>query len=554
MRIIWDRVTIRFIYRFYSIVVMKILSQSAVSHTSGKGRLSNRLAIISIFFAVLFIGVFARLNAISSEGLGVDELVTVSEMHESTLSGIIDSVRYQEAIPPFYALVLKAWSIFFGVSILSLRLFSALFSVLSLIMIYFVTKEAFGKVRISLIAMLLSSVLITEIVLAQEIRFYSFFGFLVLVSFFLFFKYVNLRKFLGEKNPAFEKSQKKYFIFLILINIFLMYTNYLSLMIFFIQYLIIIFFYQDSSVQSYFDIKKRYLRSAIISLVISIPSMLFNFLQSKYIFPRKPAYFISLGVPEQFSTFVSIIFLSAHILTAIFLIALIFILRNFSFRKSFSRFFNDDGMFFLPDFVVILFGLGICGILIIAKSYLINSFSLVRYTFFGIVLFYLGFSYMLANMKNKSFASIILIIFLITNFFLLTKVYAEPQKIQWQEAAEYIDKNPRTLIIFSKGNYYLEAYNNYFVDDNLDKVNVNEIPYLSWTDNGKYNEISEDSLKSLLNGVTDFWVVAPRMKGKDISHRELIEKWFFQTDYTAFNEVELYKFVKLKNVSAVILS
>ena len=274
-------------------------------------KISKKTAVL-LLLAIMIAGVFLRVYGIDKESMGIDEIVTYTEVLEDSVRDIINKVELREGIPPLYSLVLKAWSLAFGNSLLSLRMFSALFSFLTVILVFFLAELIFRRKTISLLAMLFSAVFISEVVLAQEARFYAFFGFFVLLSFYLFFRFVK------------SKERKTSLVVLLaLCNLLLLYTNYLALMVFFIQYFILIHFFLSK------ENERMWLWSSVVCIVFALPSFWLNFKQMLIIYPRKPAFFLNLGFPSLIASLAAAASLSIQIIASIFL-AIVF----YFYRKS----------------------------------------------------------------------------------------------------------------------------------------------------------------------------------------------------------------------------
>jgi uncharacterized membrane protein len=90
--------------------------------------------------------------------------------------------------PPLYSLVLKAWSFVFGVNDVSLRGFSLIFGVATIVLIYYLTKELFGNKETAALAGFLAAINPFMISYSNEARSYSFYGFLITISAYLIVK------------------------------------------------------------------------------------------------------------------------------------------------------------------------------------------------------------------------------------------------------------------------------------------------------------------------------------------------------------------------------
>lgn len=91
--------------------------------------------------------------------------------------GIADTVKSlaieDSHLPPLYFILVRAWAVVFGDSIMSIRGFSVLVSLLTLPCFYWLAMELFGRSRVAWLAVILAVVSPAQLVFAQEARFYS---------------------------------------------------------------------------------------------------------------------------------------------------------------------------------------------------------------------------------------------------------------------------------------------------------------------------------------------------------------------------------------------
>ncbi|QYU66026.1 glycosyltransferase family 39 protein [Leptolyngbya sp. 15MV] len=161
------------------------------------------------------IGVCAFYGGVGLWGLTVpclwfDEIFGVHAA-EHTWRGLLSFIAQDLIHPPLFYLLLKIWIAFGGESLLWLRLFPVLFSVLALFPFLLVCRELKLKTQTIIIALLLLAVNGALIKYAQEVRMYSLLLFFSLMSIWLFSRY-----FIKGKS----------FTALIFVNILLVHTHY----------------------------------------------------------------------------------------------------------------------------------------------------------------------------------------------------------------------------------------------------------------------------------------------------------------------------------------
>ena len=137
---------------------------------------------------ILLLAASLRFVGIADESIWLDEGVSISASRMS-VSDIVNWTA-SDIHPPFYYLALKGWSLF-GQSEFVFRSFSAVLGVLTVLVVYYVCLDLFGK-RVGLAASLLLAVNPVNVYYSQEVRMFSLMAFLVLVSCYAFWKCLNV--------------------------------------------------------------------------------------------------------------------------------------------------------------------------------------------------------------------------------------------------------------------------------------------------------------------------------------------------------------------------
>ena len=159
--------------------------------------------------------IFLRLWNLTDSCLWFDEIFSV---HAATLSwrDMFWFVARDLIHPPLFYVLLKIWIAFAGESLFWLRFFPALFSILSIIPFVLLCRQLKLSASTVLVALTFFAVNGSLIKYAQEVRMYSLLLFFALFSMWLFARFLN---------------KGKGFLFLILINILLVYTHYFGWLI-----------------------------------------------------------------------------------------------------------------------------------------------------------------------------------------------------------------------------------------------------------------------------------------------------------------------------------
>lgn len=179
--------------------------------------------ILLLLFIILFLGSFLRLYNIGKESFWMDEGATAITLKKYNALQILNNVVEKGQINPekyyvhnselpIYYIILSGWTKIFGISEFSLRAFSTMFGILSLILIFYLARYLFNE-KVALLSALLASVNLTLVWYSQEARLYSYILFLSLLSLIL------LLKFLRE-------NKLKYIIGFIIVSILIVYSHF----------------------------------------------------------------------------------------------------------------------------------------------------------------------------------------------------------------------------------------------------------------------------------------------------------------------------------------
>jgi uncharacterized membrane protein len=136
-------------------------------------------------YLIVILGAIPRLYQIAKRDFWYDEAFTgvaIKESFNNMLRMIIQDVH-----PPLYYYSVKVFAHFFNYSVFGIRLFSALFGILSIWLVYLIAKELFGY-RASIWASLITAISPFAIQYSQEARMYALLGFLLLAASYFFIR------------------------------------------------------------------------------------------------------------------------------------------------------------------------------------------------------------------------------------------------------------------------------------------------------------------------------------------------------------------------------
>ena len=187
----------------------------------------NKKQTLYLLAAILLLGAFLRFYNLSGESFWLDEGTTGLAVKKYDALSIFNNVKekgqilpdyyskgkyaYDEDLPLYY-MILRGWADVFGFDEFSLRSFSAIFGILSIAAVFYLTKYLFDE-KTALLASLFSSINLTLIWYSQEARQYSYLLFLSLLS------SIFLLKALKEKKTL-------HYIGLLIVNAFIIYSHF----------------------------------------------------------------------------------------------------------------------------------------------------------------------------------------------------------------------------------------------------------------------------------------------------------------------------------------
>ena len=157
---------------------------------------------------------------ISSNSVGGDEPFSIYHA-QLDVSSIIHQLSFGNN-PPLYEIILHFWIELFGITELSVRLPSLIFSSVTVLFIYKIGKEYFTY-QTALITSLLFSFSNYHLAFSHEARVYCLFALLTAMSMYLFLIICN------------KQQDFKYYLLLLTINVLLLYSHYFGFYVIIIQ-------------------------------------------------------------------------------------------------------------------------------------------------------------------------------------------------------------------------------------------------------------------------------------------------------------------------------
>jgi uncharacterized membrane protein len=139
-----------------------------------------------ILLLILALGAVLRIVNLGADSIWLDEAYSI-QFARLPLSQLIDETAQSDVHPPLYYLLLHYWIKLFNDSEAGARMLSALFGLLSILMLYALAALLFDRAT-GLLSALLLSLSLFHIEFAQEARMYTLLAFLSVCSFYFFIK------------------------------------------------------------------------------------------------------------------------------------------------------------------------------------------------------------------------------------------------------------------------------------------------------------------------------------------------------------------------------
>ncbi len=185
-----------------------------------------------LFFVLTFLSltIFVRSYEITNESLYGDEPYSIFQAQKSLSE--LKEIFLHDQNPPMHIALLHFWIKIFGISDVSAKMFSVICSALAGLVLFLFTKKHINKQSAYLVSFLFLFSNAQQFY-ATEVRPYALIQLLCILSFYFYFNII-------------KSQNKRDIIFLFLTNTLLLYTHYLTIFIFVVQFLCIWFFLKEN--------------------------------------------------------------------------------------------------------------------------------------------------------------------------------------------------------------------------------------------------------------------------------------------------------------------
>lgn len=210
---------------------------------------TQKWSTVGIPLGILLLNILYKILFLGARDISIDEPFTLfySQMPWKDIFHMLPG----ENNPPLHFLLMHTWIQLVGIEPFQARLLSLIFGVCSSVLIYFIGVRNFSK-PVGISAALLFTFSNFNTYIAQEARVYALFIFLALISVYLFLNLIR-------------QFRLRTFIFLIIVNILLIYSHFFAFWLLLVEY-IFVFFYPD--------IRKKLFKPLLIMAGVLIVSFL----------------------------------------------------------------------------------------------------------------------------------------------------------------------------------------------------------------------------------------------------------------------------------------
>lgn len=467
----------------------------------------GKKTVLMALFLILAAALLLRVSGLGAESFWTDESATVyttGQMPSEVIGDIYTTTRHAPEFfesggtPPFYFLLANYWTDIFGLSEFKLRLLSVVFAMVSVYLIFLVGKQVFSE-KVGLISSFMLSLSYLHISYSQEARVYSLAMMLTLLSVYFLLN-------------ALKSGKAAYWIAYVISSVLLMYSHYLAVFVLAFEYFFIIIFWKKHS---------KSLKGMVISCfgiialyAVWIPVLIRQVFYSTYLGNYYPfgknvlydlaaiftqyngwftpdletrmslrAVYHSLGnfagiSPASVTVAGWLTIASVLLLTVLlgwhFFAALFVKNRRVQFEKLKDERYAMLALWF--SFPIVL---PLVLTLIFPSS---PVFGFVQHTLFALPAYLIIVS---AGIYESKHIKTVLALFLILSALPLYSYYANFDKQQWREAAQYIEANRAQgeLVVVVKANHVLPL--GYYYKDMENVIGVRDVEELRGYIQGK---------------------------------------------------------------------
>jgi len=406
-------------------------------------RFSNKHYII----AIVVIAAILRFYHIGFQSIWMDEIYTLNIADPNQSFGtMVSEIDQREGFPYLYFVIMKLLLGIFGYYPEVARVFSAIFGIASVYMIYRFGKQLFSE-NVGLIAALLLTFSEYCIYTSQDARPYTFYFFSILLSFYMLVTFI--------KNPTFKNGLFYGLSAALLLNVnFFSFINLLS------QSVVIVFFAAIRPA----DERRNFLKYSFMAGCIAVVLFVHNY----RILARMLA-FKSSWIPAPTNESLSMVFkefignseMTLFLFVPLFFYFLFNLFQNENTTK-YNEIINNKNVF---SFVLFAPWVALFILVIFLKSHLDTSLMVSRYFISILPVFFLVFAIAITQIRNlliRFGVTAFLVVFMLANNVAVRQYYWVPSKTQFEQAAAFVTEgNSKNEPVYTSLKYWFDHFFKY---------------------------------------------------------------------------------------------
>lgn len=420
----------------------------------------KKFIVKNIYLIIILIAASAlRLYKLDYQSLWLDELFSVTQANPNhSFAEIFAILKADDPHPPLYYYCLKICFTIFGYSSFTARLFSAVIGIAGIVALYSFTKELMNK-RAALIACVLITINSFHLLYSQEARMYSLLFLTTILSFHALVIFI--------KRPTLKTA-----IIYSLATTLMIYSQFFGLFTLVSQLFILLFF----TVKPYNIKWQNFFKYSVISgftiTILYIPALYIFFQNLK----RKSTWIPQPG-DDVYTLIFKEFFGNSEIVIAFIIISILFYFSTLTKNREAKTYNLVDNKNSFSAFILIIWVITTLAIPFI-RSY--TSYPIIISRYFinvipaVIVIAAIGISQIKSKAVQGLFVSII-VLFSITDIFIVKKYYKTLTKTQFREVTDFIkNSNGANAPIVSNLAFYYSFYFKDVPNQEIIEMDVNQ--------------------------------------------------------------------------------
>jgi hypothetical protein len=375
----------------------------------------NVILILGILIVFSF---FIRSYHISNESLYGDEPFSIFQAQKNLSE--LKEIFLHDQNPPIHIALLHFWLNIFGLSDVSAKMFSVVCSVLAGLVLFIFAKKYFGN-KLALAVSFLFLFSNAQQFYATEVRPYALIQLLCITSFYFYFNIISFPK-------------KRDILFLFLANTVLLFTHYLTIFIFVVQFVgVLLFVKKDKKILIYYFVSQGLV---ILAFLPWVKILLANIPKEGSFWSHAPNY-------DDFRWHINLLIGNSNLFYMFLFLAILFLFLVILHQKK--QIFTSD---FNTRYYLIFLSLFVLPIILDFVVAQYTPVFLTRYILYSTFGLFLMIAYCIVHIKMNNIYKLVFILPILTLIFSSFKITQERED-DWKHFVPMIQRqqNNKTIIL-----------------------------------------------------------------------------------------------------------